>query len=133
MNSDNEKLTEAQLQIERLKKLKTEREIKEKYAVESVFAENEKNSEPADNSFKEQSNKVFKPATRVLRTARIEKNNFDRLHALVSSVNKNAGKNRTNKDKIINLLIKRFLEIAEESQGLTKEALEELILGLRSK
>lgn len=135
MSGENERLTEAELQIERLKRLKAEKEIKEKNAKEMAFMEPEKLPKTEEKPAIDAAHAVrkHKPGAKVLRTARIEKTNFDRLHTLVNAVNKGAGKNRTNKDKVINLLIKRLLDITEGDQGITRESLETIIAELGKK
>jgi hypothetical protein len=99
-------VTEAQLQIERLKKMKLEKEGQEEKIKSEAFKY------------------IDKPRTRtkIVRTVRLEKNNFDDIHKVVNRVNRKTKTDRLTKDKMINLLVGRFLEMEIDYTKVTNKA-----------
>ncbi|HDT14991.1 MAG TPA: hypothetical protein ENN55_02155 [Firmicutes bacterium] len=115
MENEKKAVTEAMMQIERLRKLKEEKENVEQLKKTGDF------ELPVPKTKKP-------PAARNVRTARIEKRNFDKFHKLAAALNKNPDISRLTKDKLINMVLARFLELGIEIDKLrSREDIEALI------
>ncbi|MFP4465465.1 MAG: hypothetical protein ACLFP1_00255 [Candidatus Goldiibacteriota bacterium] len=126
MENKKDAVTEAMLQIEKLKKLKEEKETTE----EKIKKEEFEFSGPEE---KEENKKTVK-RPRNVRTARIDRYNFEGFHKIASALNKSENISRITKDKLINMVLKRFLELDIDINGLrTREDIEEMIKRLQLK
>jgi hypothetical protein len=137
VSEEKEFLTEAEKQIERLKRLKVEKDNNLIQAKKEAFGYDQEKPEqrPTAEKPKEQKVETVKieavkivreetasvvpvkqpyPVTehqKFVRTVRVDKLNFDEVHRIVNVINRTKKKNRMTKDKFINLLLKRFLEL----------------------
>jgi hypothetical protein len=164
VSEEKEFLTEAEKQIERLKKLKVEKENSAIQAKKEAFDYDTEKTEYKPAPEKQEKPKEHKieavktepvgiipeaaahteaippvvhvkqpylPGTdhqKFVRTVRVDKLNFDEVHRIVNVINRTKKKNRMTKDKFINLLLKRFLELDinyEDVEG--REDLENLM------
>ncbi|HNZ28897.1 MAG TPA: hypothetical protein PLB12_06225 [Candidatus Goldiibacteriota bacterium] len=149
MTGEGKNITEAQMQIEKLKNLKINRETraqkarreeysfdKDSFEAEKTAAEKpeEKNTQP-ETAPAAAHEKHHKPASgKFIRTVRVEKYNFDGLHRMVNEINKKRPGVRLTKDKLVNLLLKHFLEAHPDFGDLgSRESIEEIIKGFKFK
>lgn len=147
MTGDGKNITEAQLQIEKLKKLKVDKDSKahrakrEEYSFDKTIEKEEKQDEikPAETPMKTavmpHSEKHPKAVSaRFIRTIRVEKYNFDGLHRMVNEINKKRPGTKITKDKLVNMLLKNFLEAHPDFGDLgCKESIEEIMKGFKFK
>ena len=129
---DKQSATGAQQQIERLMKLKMEREQKEKMRIEAAGGQYEPRPEAIRQA-------RVKPAgtagarKKTSNTVIIEKRLYEKLHRVVSEVNSKGGPKIT-KAKFINLVLKEFLSLGIDYGVLKdREAVKKLFERLKTR
>ena len=145
MTGEGKNITEAQLQIERLKRLKVDKDSKAHKAKRDEYSF-DNNSDKEEESVKINPDEAaVQPAVlphaekqpransaRFIRTIRVEKYNFDGLHRMVNEINKKRPGSKVTKDKLVNMLLKNFLEAHPDFGDLgTRESIEEIMKGFK--
>ncbi|PKL91649.1 MAG: hypothetical protein CVV21_06380 [Candidatus Goldiibacteriota bacterium HGW-Goldbacteria-1] len=147
MTGDGKNITEAQLQIERLKRLKVDKDSKAHKAKRQEYSfDKESDNEEKTAGIKPDETPVSPvvlphaekhvkaSSARFIRTIRVEKYNFDGLHRMVNEINKKRPGSKITKDKLVNMLLKNFLEAHPDFGDLgSKETIEEIMKGFKFK
>ena len=95
VEEENKQFTEAQMQIDRLRELKKDKELKVKKMKSEAF------------KYVDQKKEIR--AKRPPRMIKIEKALFDKVHKAVTVMNKADRKNRITKDKFVNMILNEIL------------------------
>ncbi len=100
MDRDKQAFTEADMQAEKLRKMKEQKELKTKKMKEDAF----KFSAPAAGPKKR---RAKRPANMV----KIRKDIYEKVHRAVKKINKNKRRARLSKDMFSTMVIKRFMDM----------------------
>jgi len=118
---DDKKITEAELQMERLRRLKEKKDLNVKKSEEDNFA-------PV-KTVKPDLKKALRP-----KRLKIEKRIFNRIYRIVKDINK-AGKStglHVSVDKFINIILKRVLDLGlDYKMAVDRDAIERLLAKLK--
>jgi hypothetical protein len=107
-------MTEAQLQIERLMKMKAEKDNKDKMKAEApaeeLITSRQAGPGPEERQMTGHAGKPQARRTRPPQSVRIEKRLYEKLHRIVRNISAGSGP-KISKAKFINLVMKEFLAL----------------------
>jgi len=119
MSEDGKGFTEAQMQIERLKKLKENKELKiKKMKNESyTYIKPEKKTRPR----------------RAPNMVKLDKSVFEKVHVAVKKMGKNTKKGRVTKDRLVNAVLDEVLSMEFDFSGIkSKEELKKALKKIKT-
>ncbi len=100
MDRDKQAFTEAEMQAEKLRKMKEQKELKSKKMKEEAFKFSMPPSAPKKRRAKRPANMV-----------KIRKDVYEKVHRAVKKINKNKRRAKLSKDRFSTMVIKRFMEM----------------------
>lgn len=100
MDRDKQAFTEADMQAEKLRKMKEQKELKSKKMKEDAFRFSAPPASPKKRRAKRPANMV-----------KIRKDVYEKVHRAVKKINKNKRRAKLSKDRFSTMVIKRFMDM----------------------